>query len=149
MTTSLSSGTRFESDVVSLLDITLGFSDTYGDTGVTALAARAAREVGAVPSHRSPYHFPYPGFEWMAPLARAMDVCALPRQRMVLATDPVLIRQTAELIARDLGAVDVAADVKLAFNGRISTQFTDPHVVITGTKGAGTVDGFITASPSG
>jgi len=48
------------------------------------------------------------------------------RQRMVMATDPVMIRQTAELIAADIGGVTVAADVKLAFNGRRSTQLTDP-----------------------
>ena len=48
------------------------------------------------------------------------------RQRMVMATDPVMIRQTAELIAADIGGVVVAADVKLAFNGRRSTQLTDP-----------------------
>jgi hypothetical protein len=71
------------------------------------------------------------------------------RQQMVLATDPTMIRQTAELIALDLGPVDVAADVKLAFNGRPSTQFTDPKVVITGTDGVGTVDRFLAESPTG
>src|SRR5688572_30326771 len=52
---------------------------------------------------------------------------------MVMATDPVMIHQTARLIADDLGGpVEVAADVRLSFNGRISRQFTDPEVVISG-----------------
>ncbi len=52
------------------------------------------------------------------------------RQRAVMATDPVMIRQTAELIASDLNGVEVAADVSVSFNGRPSSQFTDPSVVL-------------------
>jgi hypothetical protein len=48
-----------------------------------------------------------------------------------MATDPIMIKETADLIARDLGGVEVAADVVLAFNGRPSAQFTDPGVDLT------------------
>jgi hypothetical protein len=51
-----------------------------------------------------------------------------PRQVVVMATDPVMIRQAADLIASDLGDVGVAADVVMSFNGRPSVQFTDPDV---------------------
>ncbi len=71
------------------------------------------------------------------------------RQRMVMATDPVMIRQTARLIADDLGGgVAVAADVRLSFNGRTSTQFTDPDVVVSETPLTEAVEGFILAQPS-
>jgi hypothetical protein len=42
-----------------------------------------------------------------------------------------LIKQTADLLADELGGVEVAADVVLVFNGRPSTQFTDPSVDLT------------------
>ena len=72
------------------------------------------------------------------------------RQRMVMATDPVMIRQTARLIADDLGGgVEVAADVRLSFNGRMSRQFTDPEVVISDAPLTETLVGFILAQPSG
>ena len=72
------------------------------------------------------------------------------RQRMVMATDPVMIRQTARLIADDLGGgVEVAADVRLSFNGRTSRQFTDPEVVISEAPITEAVKGFILAQPSG
>ncbi|MGH8944220.1 MAG: HTTM domain-containing protein [Acidimicrobiia bacterium] len=72
------------------------------------------------------------------------------RQRMVMATDPVMIRQTARLIADDLGGrVEVAADVRLSFNGRVSRQFTDPEVVISGAPLSEAVEGFILAQPLG
>ena len=72
------------------------------------------------------------------------------RQRMVMATDPVMIRQTARLIADDLGGrVEVAADVRLSFNGRTSRQFTDPEVVISEAPLTEAVEGFILAQPSG
>ena len=72
------------------------------------------------------------------------------RQRMVMATDPMMIRQTARLIADDLGGgVEVAADVRLSFNGRVSRQFTDPEVVISEAPLTEAVEGFILAQPSG
>jgi hypothetical protein len=58
-----------------------------------------------------------------------------PRQVAVMGTDPVMIRQAADLIAADLGGVDVAADVVLSFNGRPSVQFTDPSVNLTSLPG--------------
>ncbi len=69
------------------------------------------------------------------------------RQVMVMATDPVMIRQTARLIAADLGGgVEVAADVRLSFNGRANRQFTNPEVVIS--EAPGSADGFLMAQPS-
>lgn len=69
------------------------------------------------------------------------------RQVMVMATDPLMIRQTARLIAGDLGGgVEVAADVRLSFNGRVNRQFTDPDVVISETPGQ--AEGFLVAQPS-
>ncbi|HYJ24955.1 MAG TPA: hypothetical protein VE027_08135 [Acidimicrobiia bacterium] len=44
-----------------------------------------------------------------------------------MATDPMMIRQTARLISDDLGGrVQVAADVRLSFNGRTSRQSPIP-----------------------
>ena len=54
-----------------------------------------------------------------------------PRQEVVMATDPIMIKETADLISEDLGGVEVAADVVLSFNGRPSTQFTNPSVDLT------------------
>ena len=72
------------------------------------------------------------------------------RQQMVMATDPVMIRQTARLIADDLGGhVEVAADVRLSFNGRMSRPFTDPEVVISEAPLTEGIEGFILAQPSG
>ncbi len=72
------------------------------------------------------------------------------RQRMVMATDPVMIRQTARLIADDLGGhVEVAADVRLSFNGRMSQQFTDPEVVISEEPLTDGVEAFILAQTTG
>jgi vitamin K-dependent gamma-carboxylase len=72
------------------------------------------------------------------------------RQQMVMATDPVMIRQTARLIADDLGGrVEVAADVRLSFNGRMSRPFTDPEVVISESPLTESVEGFILAQPTG
>ncbi|HET7847009.1 MAG TPA: HTTM domain-containing protein [Acidimicrobiia bacterium] len=51
-----------------------------------------------------------------------------PRQQVVMATDPIMIKQVADLISEDLGGAQVAADVVLSFNGRISIQYTDPTV---------------------
>jgi hypothetical protein len=66
------------------------------------------------------------------------------RQQMVMATDPVMIRQTAALIATDLGgAVEVAADVRLSFNGRPSSPFTDPQLVVSATPPSDPIDGFL------
>ncbi len=70
------------------------------------------------------------------------------RQRMVMATDPVMIRQTAQLIADDLGnGVEVAADVRMSFNGRVSTRFTDSGVIVSGLPPTEHIDGFILAQP--
>jgi hypothetical protein len=69
---------------------------------------------------------------------------------MVMATDPMMIRQTARLISDDLGGrVQVAADVRLSFNGRTSRQFTDPEVVISEAPLTEAVEGFILAQPPG
>lgn len=62
------------------------------------------------------------------------------RQVMVMATDPALIAQTAELVSADNGGLPVSADVKMAINGRPSTQFTDPDVIVAGGA-RGTVAG--------
>jgi hypothetical protein len=72
------------------------------------------------------------------------------RQRMVMATDPVMIRQTAELVATEIGGgVGVAADVKLSFNGRLNQQFTNPEMVISGSPVNDPIPGFLIAQPSG
>jgi hypothetical protein len=72
------------------------------------------------------------------------------RQRMVMATDPVMIRQTAELVATEIGGgVGVAADVKLSFNGRLNQQFTNPEMVISGSPVSDPIPGFLIAQPSG
>jgi hypothetical protein len=71
---------------------------------------------------------PVSGVSWRVPPPDYLTE----RQVMVMATDPVMIRQTAQLLSADLGGVEVAADVKLAFNGRPATQFTDPDEVIAG-----------------
>jgi hypothetical protein len=47
------------------------------------------------------------------------------------------------------GGVEVAADVRLSFNGRMSRQFTDPEVVISEAPLSTTVKGFILTQPSG
>jgi hypothetical protein len=70
-----------------------------------------------------------------------------PRQQIVMATDPVMIKQTADLIADDLGGVQVAADVVLSFNGRPSTQFTDPAVDLTAVSLGDPARDWLTPSP--
>lgn len=52
------------------------------------------------------------------------------RQIEVMATDPVMIQQTAALVSADHGGAAVSADVWLSFNGRPSVRYTDPDVVI-------------------
>jgi hypothetical protein len=69
------------------------------------------------------------------------------RQQVVMATDPVMIRQTAGLIADDIGDVEVAADVRLSFNGRASSQFTDPLVVVSRARLTEEIEGFILPRP--
>jgi Vitamin K-dependent gamma-carboxylase len=87
-----------------------------------------------------------PGWSWTVPPPDYLTE----RQRMIMATDPVMIRQTARLIADELGGgVEVAADVRLSFNGRMSRQFTDPEVVISEAPLSTTVEGFILAQPAG
>jgi hypothetical protein len=72
------------------------------------------------------------------------------RQVMVMATDPVMIRQTARLIADDIGnGVEVAADVRLSFNGRGNRQFTDPDMTISATPAGIPVGDFLMAQPTG
>jgi uncharacterized BrkB/YihY/UPF0761 family membrane protein len=59
-----------------------------------------------------------------------------------------MIRQTAGLIAEDLGGgVGVAADVRISFNGRVSGQFTDPAVEISGTPLMEDVKAFLLTQP--
>ena len=67
------------------------------------------------------------GGTWSVPPPEVLT----PRQQVVMATDPVMIRQAADLIAADLDGVAVAADVVISFNGRPSEQFTDPTVDLT------------------
>jgi hypothetical protein len=70
------------------------------------------------------------------------------RQRMVMASDPVMIRQTALLIAEDLGGeVEVGADVRVSFNGLMSTRFTDETIVLSGRPATGRIEGFVLARP--
>jgi hypothetical protein len=72
------------------------------------------------------------------------------RQQMVMATDPVMIRQTADLVASDIGGgVEVAADVSLSFNGRTSQQFTDPDMVIHDAPPGEPARRFVIAQPTG
>lgn len=52
------------------------------------------------------------------------------RQVAVMATDPALIAQTAELVSAANGGLPVSADVKMSINGRLSTQLTDPSMII-------------------
>lgn len=59
-----------------------------------------------------------------------------PRQAVVMATDPILIAQTAALISQEQGGLPVAADAKLSINGRPSVQFTDPTVILAGGEGS-------------
>jgi hypothetical protein len=71
------------------------------------------------------------------------------RQQMVMATDPVMIRQAATLVAADIGGpVRVAADVRLSFNGRPNQQFTNPEVVISDQPVNAPIPGFVIASPA-
>jgi hypothetical protein len=68
---------------------------------------------------------------------------------MVMATDPVMIRQAATLVAADIGGpVRVAADVRLSFNGRPNQQFTNPEVVISDQPVSAPIPGFVIASPA-
>jgi hypothetical protein len=72
------------------------------------------------------------------------------RQVMVMATDPVMIRQTAGLVAAELGGdVEVAADVRLSCNGRVNCQFTDPDVPISEASANSRVGDFLMAPPTG
>jgi hypothetical protein len=52
------------------------------------------------------------------------------RQVQVMATDPGLIRQAAQLVSAEWGGAPVAADARLSLNGRPSAQLTDPRVPI-------------------
>ncbi len=70
---------------------------------------------------------PDTGNTWSVPPPAVLT----PRQQAVMATDPVMIQQTASLIAADHGGAAVAADVVMTFNGRPSVQFTDPTVDLT------------------
>ena len=70
---------------------------------------------------------PDTGETWRVPPPTVLT----PRQQVVMATDPVMIQQAANLIAADLDGVAVAADVVMSFNGRPSVQFTDPSVDLT------------------
>lgn len=83
---------------------------------------------------------PTSGDSWVVPAPDYLTE----RQRMVMATDPVMIRQTARLIAEDLGGgVEVAADVRLAFNGRASIPFTNSGIVVSDLPPTAPVAGFL------
>jgi hypothetical protein len=89
---------------------------------------------------------PVSGDEWVVPPPEYLTE----RQRMVMATDPVMIRQTARLIAEDLGGgVEVAADVRLAFNGRASIPFTDRDVVVSTLPLTTPIPGFVLPPKTG
>jgi hypothetical protein len=67
---------------------------------------------------------PGSGATWRVPAPSYLT----PRQQVLMATDPIMIKQVAELISEDLGGARVTADVVLSFNGRMSTQYTDPTI---------------------
>jgi hypothetical protein len=85
------------------------------------------------------------GDSWIVPAPAYLTE----RQRMVMATDPVMIRQAAQLIAAELDGVTVRADVTLSFNGRPGAQFTNPAVIVSDTPVTEQIPGFILAEPSG
>ena len=88
---------------------------------------------------------PRSGDSWRVPSPSYLT----PRQQVVMATDPIMIKQTANLIAHDLGGVQVAADVVLSFNGRSSTQFTNPTVDLTAVRFGDPARAWLTPAPSG
>lgn len=67
------------------------------------------------------------------------------RQIEVMATDPVMIQQTAALVSADNGGAAVSADVRLSFNGRPSVRYTDPEVNIA--PGRPPVETWLLAAP--
>ena len=83
------------------------------------------------------------GRTWTVPAPPVLTA----RQQAVLGTDPVMIMQTADLIASELGGVSVAADVDLSFNGRPSTQYTDPSVDLTSLSHRDPVREWLMAEP--
>jgi hypothetical protein len=88
---------------------------------------------------------PSTGATWTVPPPQYLTE----RQQMVMATDPVMIRQAAALVAEDIGGrVRVAADVRLSFNGRPSQQFTNPEVVISNQPVGTPLPSFVIASPA-
>nr|MDP9493776.1 HTTM domain-containing protein [Actinomycetota bacterium] len=72
-----------------------------------------------------------------------------PRQQVVMATDPIMIKQIADQIAEDLGGVEVAADVVLSFNGRPSTQYTNPAIYLTAVNLSAPARDWLRPSPGG
>jgi hypothetical protein len=86
---------------------------------------------------------PQTGDSWRVPPPDYLTA----RQQVVMATDPVMIKQTADLIAAELGGVQVAADVALSFNGRSSTQFTNPAVDLTAVSVGDPVRDWLMPSP--
>jgi uncharacterized iron-regulated protein len=62
------------------------------------------------------------------------------------AIDVFVADPNAETLA---AAQEVAADVRLSFNGRTSRQFTDPAVVISEAPLTEAAEGFILAQPPG
>ncbi len=89
---------------------------------------------------------PTTGDSWVVPPPEYLTE----RQRMVMATDPVMIRQTARLIAGDLGGgVEVAADVRLAFNGRASIPYTNSRIVLSNVPPSAPIEGFVLPPQTG
>lgn len=86
---------------------------------------------------------PENGRTWRVPAPPVLTA----RQQAVLGTDPMMIMQTADLIASELGGVSVAADVDLSFNGRPSTQYTDPAVDLTSLTHHDPVREWLMAGP--
>ena len=66
------------------------------------------------------------GRSWVAPPPDYLT----DRQLAVMATDPALIQQLAMEMAATTG-LDVSARGRISFNGRMSTEYTDPGVELT------------------
>jgi hypothetical protein len=66
------------------------------------------------------------GDQWRVPAPDQLT----PRQQMVMATDPVMLRQAAQLVADQIGEVQVSAVVTMSFNGRRSAAASDPTTVL-------------------
>lgn len=70
------------------------------------------------------------GEQWRVPAPDQLT----PRQQMVMATDPVMLRQAARLVADQIGEVEVSAVVTMSFNGRRSAPASDPATVLASNQ---------------